>query len=118
MMVIVKKPRVDIAFAEGRLNGGKVHGQITIVNKEMEFRESRPQASTFFRTLAGSVSHAVRKTSRGALLRIFIKYGNVLAASAFAVSRNSQPSPFCTISSPSNNKTSEIRWISGNKSFL
>src|SRR5438094_2681698 len=32
MMMVVKQPAVDIALAQGGLNGGKVHGQISILN--------------------------------------------------------------------------------------
>src|SRR5437870_5759978 len=32
MMMVVKQPAVDIAVAQGGLNGGKVHGQISILN--------------------------------------------------------------------------------------
>src|SRR5438874_12997253 len=32
VMMIVKQPAVDIALAQGGLNGGKVHGQISILN--------------------------------------------------------------------------------------
>src|SRR5207237_8513805 len=31
-MMVVKQPAVDIALAQGGLNGGKVHGQISILN--------------------------------------------------------------------------------------
>src|SRR5580658_402626 len=37
MMVVVEQPRVNIAFAQGRLDGGEVHGQTSIVNNEGEF---------------------------------------------------------------------------------
>ena len=40
MMVIVKEPGVDIAFAERCLYGGKIHGQITILNKARVLGES------------------------------------------------------------------------------
>ena len=40
VVVIAKEPRVDIAFAQGRLNGGEVHGQTSIVNKGKSLRES------------------------------------------------------------------------------
>src|SRR5439155_13723998 len=32
VMMVVKQPAVDIALAQGGLNGGKVHGQISILN--------------------------------------------------------------------------------------
>src|SRR5438046_4861038 len=32
VMMIVKQPAVDIELAKGGLNGGKVHGQISILN--------------------------------------------------------------------------------------
>jgi hypothetical protein len=31
-MMVVKQPAVDIALAQGGLNGGKVHGQTSILN--------------------------------------------------------------------------------------
>ena len=31
MMMIIKKPAVDVAFAQGSLYGGKVHGQLPIL---------------------------------------------------------------------------------------
>ena len=40
MMVIVEKPRVDVAFAQRRLDGGKVHGQTSIVNNGKDLGES------------------------------------------------------------------------------
>jgi hypothetical protein len=36
-MVIVKKPSVDVAFAQRSLNGGEIHGQTSIVNNAGEF---------------------------------------------------------------------------------
>src|SRR5580698_3386206 len=45
-------------------------------------------ARTFFRVVPGSVSQAVRRTSRGARRRIFIRYGTVRLVSNLAVSRN------------------------------
>ena len=65
------------------------------------------------RTVFGSVSHAVRNTRRGARPRIFIRYGTVRLASYFAVSRSSQPRPFCTMSSSSASSESESFTISG-----
>ena len=47
MVVIVKQPRVDVAFAQGRLDSGEVHGQTSIVNKRKDFGRippSHPQA--------------------------------------------------------------------------
>ncbi|MGH9499699.1 MAG: hypothetical protein ACRD3L_11230, partial [Terriglobales bacterium] len=43
MMVIVKQPGVDIALAQGRLDGGQVHGQITILNKTSHLSESESE---------------------------------------------------------------------------
>src|SRR5579863_4296348 len=40
MVVVVKKPGVDIAFAQGRLNGSQVHEQTTILNKTRHLSES------------------------------------------------------------------------------
>src|SRR5580704_17951563 len=65
----------------------------------------------------GNVSHAVGNTSRGARPRIFIKYGTVRFASNFAVSRNSHPSPFCTMSSLSPSSESDNFTISGKNIF-
>jgi hypothetical protein len=41
MVMVIKKPRVNVAFAERRLNGGEVHGQTSIVNKGGEFERIR-----------------------------------------------------------------------------
>src|SRR5258705_3632029 len=41
MMVVIEQPRVDVAFAQSRLNGGQVHGQTSIVNKSQDLSESR-----------------------------------------------------------------------------
>ena len=39
MVVVVKKPGVDVAFAQRGLNGWEVHGQMTILNKGSFLRE-------------------------------------------------------------------------------
>jgi hypothetical protein len=39
MMVIVKKPGVNIALAERGLYGGKIHGQATILNNGSDLSE-------------------------------------------------------------------------------
>jgi hypothetical protein len=38
-MMIVEQPGINVAFAQGRLNGRQVHGQTSIVNKGTELRE-------------------------------------------------------------------------------
>src|SRR6202789_1336969 len=40
MVVIVKKPPVDVAFAQRRLDRGQVHGQASIVNNAADLGES------------------------------------------------------------------------------
>ena len=40
MMVVVEQPRVDVAFAQRRLNGSEVHGQTSIVNNGRDLGES------------------------------------------------------------------------------
>ena len=40
MMVIVKKPGIDVPLAERGLDGGKIHGQTTILNKGRVLGES------------------------------------------------------------------------------
>src|SRR5277367_2850384 len=45
MMVIVEKPRVNIAFAQRRLNGGQVHGRTSIVNNGLDLSESAAETS-------------------------------------------------------------------------
>lgn len=40
VMMIVKKPRVDVAFVQCRLDGGQVHGQTSIVNNGPDLSES------------------------------------------------------------------------------
>src|SRR5271166_541036 len=39
MMMVVEQPRVDVAFAQRRLDGGEVHGQTPIVNKREDLGE-------------------------------------------------------------------------------
>src|SRR5580692_4931599 len=100
MMVIVKEPRVDVSLAQRGLYGGKIHGQITILNNGRVLSELSPcarqlmrgaqnygRARIFFRVAAGSVSQAVRNTSLGARPRMRSKYGTARFASALAVSR-------------------------------
>src|SRR5579863_1587463 len=67
--------------------------------------------------LSGSVSQAVLSTSLGVRLRIFIRYGTVRLASNLAVSRSSQPNPFCTMSSSSVSSELERLVISGKNIF-
>src|ERR1019366_8044879 len=74
-------------------------------------------ARTRLFTAAGSVSQAVRNTKRGERPRIFIRYRTVRLASNLAVSRSSQPSPFCTMSSSSVRSESESFVISGKNIF-
>jgi hypothetical protein len=38
--MIVKQPRVDVAFAQRRLDGSQVHGQTSIVNNGKDLSES------------------------------------------------------------------------------
>ena len=40
MVVIVKKPGVDVPLAQSGLYGGKIHGQITILNNGGDLSES------------------------------------------------------------------------------
>ncbi len=40
MMVVVEQPRVDVAFAQRRLDGSQVHGQTPIVNNGKDLGES------------------------------------------------------------------------------
>ena len=40
MMVIVKKPGVNVSLAQRGLYGGKIHGQITILNNGSVLSES------------------------------------------------------------------------------
>src|ERR1043165_9625466 len=37
VMMVTEQPRVNIAFAQRRLDGGQVHGQTSIANKGKEF---------------------------------------------------------------------------------
>ena len=80
--------------------------------------KSLQSPNTRRRSATGSVSQAARNTSRGALLRIFIKKGTVRRALCLAASRSSQPSPFCTMSSSSPSSVSEVRTISANNFFF
>lgn len=41
MMMVVKKPSIDVAFAQRSLYSGEVHGQTSIVNKGADLGESR-----------------------------------------------------------------------------
>jgi len=85
--------------------------------------ESVPQsgihgfARILFLMFASSVSQAVRSTKRGARCRMVIKYGTVRLASAFAVSRSSQPKPFWTMSSSSCSSELDKRLISAKNIF-
>src|SRR3984957_5870442 len=143
MVMVVEKPAVDVPFAQCSLDGGQVHGQTSIVNKAEAFERiaeatarqtppnytrqptvrprpfgcARESARMRFFIVPGSVSHAVRCTRRGARLRIFIKYGTVRLGSNFAVSRSSQPRPFCTMSSSSARSELESFVISGKNIF-
>src|SRR5580704_17246601 len=40
MMMVVEQPRVDVTFAERRLDGSNVHGEIPIVNNGGDLGES------------------------------------------------------------------------------
>ena len=40
MVMVVEQPRVNIAFAQCRLDGSEVHGQTFIVNKSKDLGES------------------------------------------------------------------------------
>jgi hypothetical protein len=40
MVMVVKKPRVNVAFAQYRLDGIEIHGQTSIVNKSKDLGES------------------------------------------------------------------------------
>src|SRR5207248_2594215 len=40
MMMIIKKPGIDISFSERSLYGRKIHGQTTILNNRMVLSES------------------------------------------------------------------------------
>ena len=72
---------------------------------------------TLVRIPPETVSQAVRKTSRDARSRILSRYGKVLRASAFAVSRKRQPRPFCTTSSSSESSLSPSFVISEKNIF-
>src|SRR5690348_5693735 len=103
VMVVVEQPRVEVTLAQGRLDGAKIH-RIGYCTRRLRIRA---------RSRSGRVSQAVRKTSRGAFPRILRRYRMVRAGFALAVSRNSQPNPFCTMSSWSSRSWLESRWISG-----
>jgi hypothetical protein len=49
MMVVVEQPRVDVAFAERRLDGSQVHGQTPIVNNGRDLSESGRAREPAFR---------------------------------------------------------------------
>ena len=40
MVMVVEQPRVNVAFAQRRLDGSEVHGQTSIVNKSKDLGES------------------------------------------------------------------------------
>lgn len=75
------------------------------------------KTNILFLTTGARVSHAVLNTNRGARPRILIRYGTVRFASNFAVSRNSHPSPFCTMSSLSPSSKSDNLTTSGKNIF-
>src|SRR5947209_8161265 len=41
-MMVIKQPRINVAFLQRRLDGRQVHGQTIIVNKAGKLRESVP----------------------------------------------------------------------------
>jgi hypothetical protein len=41
MMVIVEQPSVNVSLAQRGLYGGKIHGQITILNNRSDLSESK-----------------------------------------------------------------------------
>ena len=80
MVMIVKQPCINVALAERRLYGGKIHWQGFILNYGIGFAricaEGAHQgvfAKIRFRTLGGNVSHAVRSTNLGACSRMLIR---------------------------------------------
>jgi hypothetical protein len=75
------------------------------------------KTNILFLTTGARVSHAVLNTNRGARPRILIRYGTARFASNFAVSRNSHPSPFCTMSSLSPSSKSDNFTTSGKNIF-
>jgi hypothetical protein len=74
-------------------------------------------ARILFLVAGGSVSHAVRSTKRGHSPPMLIRNGTVFLASNFAVSRSSQPKPFCTMSSSSQSNIAVRRLISEKNIF-
>jgi hypothetical protein len=89
-------PCCHVSTATWEPQGFEAQSAIPISQSGMNHKEV---TRTFFLAALGSVSQAVRNTSRGARPRILIRYGTVRFASNFAASRSSQPRPFCTMSS-------------------
>src|SRR5204863_10159635 len=65
VMVIVEQPGVEVAFAEGRLNGGKVHWKKDILNNLRDLGESAGYGFSTLRTCA-----AVQPVTRMILFRL------------------------------------------------
>jgi hypothetical protein len=55
MVVIVKQPRVNIAFAQRRLDGSQLHGQTFIVNNGKDLSESRSRNATGVTLVCGII---------------------------------------------------------------
>src|SRR5215469_13387565 len=73
VMMVVKEPAVEVALAQGRLKGFEFHVDVILINYA-SFREWAGEGPRILdRVLAGSVSEAVRNTSRGARSRIFMR---------------------------------------------
>src|SRR5579871_771902 len=85
--------------------------------EEAEQAQAAHAARILLRWAAGRVWQAVRNTSRGARERIRRSSGMVAGALYFAVSRSSQPRPFCTISSGSASSILVSRLIWGKSRF-
>jgi hypothetical protein len=108
MLPLHHRPESVCGHRQSRRKAGGHTFSLPISNRERRTYSAR----ICFRAAVGSVSQAVRNTSRGAVFRIFIRYGTVRSASALAVSRNSQPRPFCTMSSSSDKSELDKRTIS------
>ena len=59
MMVVIKEPGVNVALAERCLYGGKIHGQITILNNARVLSESGTPLATR-RPFADSMTLSLR----------------------------------------------------------
>src|SRR5579864_9283420 len=99
MVVIAEQPGIDVAFAQLRLNGSKVHGQTSIVNKGREFgRIGRGSAIEVRSRLARELLRSSRRSARAGR-----GHKSIAAASWRAQLRSLPTTPFSVDEVPRRN---------------